>query len=157
MSGMTVPKSALRGSVFLVGCYTAALCWAGAAWILVAIPALTFSAGWILMPPAALTLVLWAVRFQGRERPPRREPRHVHARRRHVAGAVVESAPPGPRSMLSRFLLVLSAYTAALTWALIFLLAGNDAWALQPTFLVVPLLATLLAIFAWAYRGSPQT
>lgn len=52
---------------------------------------------------------------------------------------------------------MVSVYTAALSWAGLFLMAWNGAaWALGSALLVLPLLATLLAIFAWGYRGRPH-
>ena len=155
--GRTAARSSLRQGVLLVGWYAAVLCWASALWMLASIPGLAHAPGWFLAPPTALTLALCAVWLQGRERPARREPRHKHVHRRHVLHPVLPPAPALPRSPLSRSLLVVSVYTAALTWGGLILMAWNGAaWVVGSVFLIVPLLATLLAIFASAYRGRVQ-
>ncbi|GAB3530941.1 hypothetical protein GCM10027403_00490 [Arthrobacter tecti] len=159
MSEMAISKSALRGGALTVGLYAILLCWFGVAWMIVTIPGLFYSSAWFLAPAAVLTLVLCARWFKGRERAAPRKPRHVHVRRRHVARAVVVGAAQrGPRSPLSRSLLIVFVYTATLAWGLLVLMAWNGAaWVLGSVLLGLPLLATLLATFAWAYRGRPQT
>lgn len=156
-SGITADRGTLRQDVLLVGLYAAALCWIGAALAVVSIPGFALTLGWFLAPPAMLTLGVWAVWLRGRERPATREPQHLHLRGRHALRASAEPAPRTPRSALSASLLTVSAYTAALAWAGLLAMAFNGtAFLLGSAVLIVPLMATLLALFAWAYRGRPR-
>lgn len=155
--GMTAPAGALRQTVLLVGLYAAALCWVGAAIVAFSTPGASFAIGWFLTPPALLTLGVWVVWLRGRERPPRRAPLHLHRRGRHAVRPSGAPAPP-PRSAFSKSLLTVSVYTAALAWGGSLFLAWNGvAYVLGSIILAVPLLATLFAIFASAYRGRLGT
>lgn len=149
--------SGTRSAVLLVGSYAAALCWIGSVWILVAVPELVLAAGWFLAPPALLTLILWFTWLQGRQRPVRREPQHLHLRRRHALVPSSTAVPLASRSASSHSLLLVAVYTAVLAWAgLILMVSNGAALGLGPYILVIPLIATLLAIFASAYRGRAQ-
>lgn len=155
--GMAASNNTVRWSVVLVGSYAAVLCWIGAALAVVSIPGFAFSLGWFLVPPALLTIAVWMVWLQGRERQARREPRHIHVGGRHVVRPSSEPAERLPRSPLSRSLLAVSCYTAALAWGGLFAMAWNGvAFVLGSVVLIVPLVATLFALFAWAYRGHPR-
>jgi hypothetical protein len=150
-------SSGTRGAALLVGSYAVALCWVGSVWMLIAVPALLLAAGWFLAPPAVLTLILWFFWLQGRERPARREPQHLHLRRRHALDPSSIAVPPASRSAFSRSLLLVAVYTAVLAWGGLVLMVWNGAaLGLGPYVLVIPLIGTVLAIFASAYRGRAQ-
>lgn len=150
-------SSGTRSAALLVGSYAAALCWIGSVWILIAVPALVLAAGWFLAPPALLSLILWFFWLQGRERSVHREPQHLLLRRRHALNPTSIAVPRTSRSGFSRSLLLVAVYTAVLAWGgLVLMVLNGAALGLSPYVLVIPLIATVLAIFASAYRGRRQ-